>query len=219
MNPFNIQGIILDADGCILDSHPISAKVHEEITGHKPSKTLKNLVKGKDPYDSWKFILDYYQINESVENILKKRNELLKNYWKDIKLLSGVEDFINKINNLNIPYVITCSCTLEHFNEKMVSYQNLIKNSKGIICLNKDQPKKPNSFIYLESLKYFSNINLNNILLIEDSVLGIKSGFDIGLLTLFIKSNDYDISDELFLKYNIKPNFVFESLDKQNLIY
>ena len=211
-----VKSVIFDADGSLVNWKPANSKVHEMVTGHKPSFNLRNQILGKDPFDSWTVIREHYHLEESVESLLSRRNALIKSMYKDMPLYPGVSQFINFLREKNVPYAICSSVSLEETKEKLSGHTDIIDNAIKIICREQDKPKIPDPYIIYKSLEE-TQFDPKTTLIVEDSVPGVKAATLAGCMTLFVKHYTYVNADELLKKENLEPTFTVPSLDEFDL--
>ena len=211
-----VKSVIFDADGSLVNWKSANAKVHEIVTGHKPSFNLRNQLLGKDPFDSWTVIREHYHLEESVESLLSRRNALIKSMYKEMPLYPGVSKFIDFLNEKNIPYAICSSVSLEETKEKLSGHMDIIDNAVKIVCREQEKPKIPDPYIFYKTLEE-TNFDPKTTLIIEDSVPGVKAATLAGCMTVFVKHFTYVNADQLLNEAQVQPTFTVPSLDEFDL--
>lgn len=206
-----IKSVILDADGCIINWKLVNASIHFQVTGHRPSIDLRNKILGKNPYDTWTIIRDHYKLEESVESLLKRRNEIINKLYPKMDLYPGVSKLLDFLKDRSIPYAITSSVSDADTRLKLSGYPNIINNAKAITCADKSMPRKSDPSIYHKCLNETS-FKSSQTLIIEDSVSGIVAAAKAGCKTLFVCDPTYITADQMFEKFNTKPDFKCETL-------
>ena len=179
----NIQLIIFDCDGVLIDSETISAKVI--------SNQFNKL--GID------INTQYVQKHFVGQSYLKVKGHILKNF--NIQLADNFEEEYRvellKVFDKELKIV----GIYEYVKDNIFSAYNL--GDKG----------KPAPDIYLNSAKKF-NIEPQNVLVIEDSLVGIEGGKRAGMRTWhFIGASHLKAWDKNH-KYTYEPDFVFDDMTK-----
>ena len=179
----NIQLIIFDCDGVLIDSETISAKVI--------SNQFNKL--GID------INTQYVQKHFVGQSYLKVKGHVLKNF--NIQLADNFEEEYRvellKVFDKELKIV----GIYEYVKDNIFSAYNL--GDKG----------KPAPDIYLNSAKKF-NIEPQNVLVIEDSLVGIEGGKRAGMRTWhFIGASHLKAWDKNH-KYTYEPDFVFDDMTK-----
>ena len=211
-----IKSVIFDADGSLVDWKQANASVHEKVTGHKPSFNLRNQILGKDPYDAWTVIRNHYQLEESVESLLARRNALMKEIYKTLPLYPGVQKVYNFFREHKIPYLISSSVSLKDTEEKLSNHRDLLENALMIVCREEGKPKKPDPYLFKRCIE-LSSFDPETTLVFEDSVPGIKAAVDSGCKSVFIRHFTYHNAEELLQQYNCQPILTVPTLDELDL--
>ena len=211
-----VKSVIFDADGSLVNWKAANSKVHEMVTGHKPSFNLRNQILGKDPYDSWSIIRQHYGLEESVESLLNRRNALIRSMYPTMPLYPGVEEVYKYFLDHKIPYAVTSSVSLEDTKEKLSGHPEILENAVNIVIRDSDKPKKPDPYLFKKCLE-ITHFDPKTTLVFEDSVPGIKAATDAGCLTVFVKHFTYHNADQLLEQYKCQPTFTVPSLDEFDL--
>ena len=186
-------GFGLDLEGPLVNleigHHLAHLRTAEEagikLTLHDALEKLPHLIGGPDKAVAE----DIYQLTKtiSVENILKRKNELFNNWLKNINeipIRKGLVDFLQKLIKENIPmvigtatdkksavYYLNKSGLNEYFPEENVIYGGNFENNK------------PAPDIYLATAKLMG-INPKRQIVIEDSPRGVKAAVAAGSLAI-----------------------------------
>lgn len=176
LNKNKISAIIFDFDGVIVNSEPLwfkAAKLSliEMNLKYDDKITYKNTI-GMISDNVWKILLKSdLDTNQKKKLKLTYRLKLLLLFDKELKLTTGIISFLKK-NEL--PIKIVSNASKKYINETLNRFD--IKNfrKKDIIsCSGKLNPK-PMPDGYLKAVNDL-NIPINNILVIEDSDVGIEA--------------------------------------------
>ena len=176
LNKNKILAIIFDFDGVIVNSEPLwfkAAKLSliEMNLKYDDKITYKNTI-GMISENVWKILLkSELDTNQKKKLNLTYRLKLHLLFNKELKLTTGIIGFLKK-NEL--PIKIVSNASKKYINETLNRFN--IKNfrKKDIIsCSGKLNPK-PMPDGYLKAVNDL-NIPINNILVIEDSDVGIEA--------------------------------------------
>ncbi len=176
LNKNKILAIIFDFDGVIVNSEPLwfkAAKLSliEMNLKYNDKITYKNTI-GMISENVWKILLKSdLDTNQKKKLNLIYRLKLHLLFDKELKLTTGIISFLKK-NEL--PIKIVSNASKKYINETLNRFN--IKNfrKKDIIsCSGKLNPK-PMPDGYLKAVNDL-NVPINNILVIEDSDVGIEA--------------------------------------------
>ena len=176
LNKNKILAIIFDFDGVIVNSEPLwfkAAKLSliEMNLKYDDKITYKNTI-GMISENVWKILLKSdLDTNQKKKLNLIYRLKLHLLFDKELKLTTGIISFLKK-NEL--PIKIVSNASKKYINETLNRFN--IKNfrKKDIIsCSGKLNPK-PMPDGYLKAVNDL-NVPINNILVIEDSDVGIEA--------------------------------------------
>lgn len=185
-----ISAVFLDADGCVINSAEANKIAHRKLTGRAPSEDIRKRIRGLSNYESWKIICKEYNLSETPEEMVKRRDEIMKTIYPTLRLKDGVEDFLGALRERNIPYCITASCSREHLELKLSGHKEILENAKCVVTNESDVQPKPSPDIFLKAIGMMENVGPANVLVVEDSVKGIQAAANCNMRTLFISQDE-----------------------------
>lgn len=212
----NIDLVIFDMDGTLLDSETLSMLVWMESAkewGVKLSE--KNFLErilgtnrlhieeqlkilfGKD-FDSNKFV-EY--TNKKHTNMVNKNGINLKN---------GVLDILAHLDNLGIKKAVATSSSRDRC-EHMLSKANILDRFDFIICGNEVEKSKPNPDIFLKVSEHF-NVAPENCIVFEDSRNGIKAAKSANMKPILVPDLLKPDNELINISYKI-INSIDEAID------
>jgi len=209
----NIELIIFDCDGVLIDSEIISAQVL--------SKQFNALGLDIDTrYVQKNFVgQSYIKVKEHISNNFdvqlantfeeEYRDELLKTFDEELKMITGI-DIVLK--NLNIPKCVATSSSETRAISSLKTvgiYKYLQNNIFSAYYLG--EKSKPAPDIYLNSAKKF-NIDPKNVLVIEDSLVGIEGAKKAGMHVWHFIGATHMKSWDKNHNYKYEPDFVFAEM-------
>lgn len=99
------KAIIFDLDGVIVDTersvwHASSVHLMQSYGIHHDEEKVRPLLMGSKFEDGTKILYDFYKIQDTFENFLAKRRELVrKGFAEQVTLMEGFTDFYTRIKN------------------------------------------------------------------------------------------------------------------------
>lgn len=199
-----IRAVIFDMDGVIVESESLHSKacrmVLEEY-GKKPIYHENGLIQtlGLTDREDWVNLKKKYQINESLEILLKKKRKAVLNLFKrNLAPLPGVIRLLESLKRDKILIGLASSSVMSEINAITSSLK--VKNYFKVI-ISGDHVKygKPNPEIYLLAAKKL-NLEPKNCVALEDTEKGVSAAFNAGMKVIAIphqysKNQDFSKAD------------------------
>lgn len=168
----NGYGALFDLDGVLIDTEPIYTEIWEDIDAHYPSGipgfALK--IKGTTLSD---ILARYYpdpEVCAGVENLLREHEENMS-----YPLISGVEPFLQMLQENNIPAAIVTSSNDKKMAGLFRSVPRLKDYFRVIVTDGMVTHSKPHPEPYLKGAALL-NLSPNRCVVFEDSYNGLRSG-------------------------------------------
>jgi len=183
-----ITGAIFDLDGTILDSMEIWSKAAElflESLGIKAKPGLQEDLYAMTLDEAYVYLQKEYALSLSCQQIGEGIIDVLKDtYTNKIKPKENVHQFLEFLNNNNIPCVILTSSDRNMFTDCLKN-NTLTGFFKSIFTSSELKMSKSKPEIY----KYAAdslNSKPENTLVFEDALFAIKTAHDAGFYTIGI---------------------------------
>ncbi len=202
----NIQAVILDMDGVLVDTEPIHMKAFEIFLKRYNIETKQDYLIsmiGLSIENNFEMILkDYPHFNvHNIQALIDERNNLYIDLLKETALepISGITDLIDycHCNNIKIGLAsssdrIQIDTILESINNNPNCNLNISDAFNTIVSGDSVDQKKPAPDIYLKAIENL-NIPADMTIAIEDSQAGILSAKAAGITCLALKNPYFDV--------------------------
>ena len=209
-----IHAVIFDNDGTILDTLQIYYDVLTHFADPPFSDDLIHKVNGVSDFEACKIFVEYFKMDMTPEELFDKRAKLLNELLPKAKLIPGVDNVINKLNEMKIPMVVATGSLTELHNVKASGHPEIFSVFKGTLCGDQVKQAKPSPEIFLKARELFlPNINPENILVIEDALNGIIASHYAGMPSVLV-NNDNESFKERFESNNVHPTISVRSFSE-----
>lgn len=209
----NIKLIIFDCDGVLIDSEILSAQVISKqfmkLGIDINTQYVQEHFVGQSYIKTKKHVFEKFDIKLADNFEEEYRNELLKVFHKDLKIIPGIEDILK---NLNIKKCVATSSSEVRATSslKTVGVYKYLKDNI-FSAYNLGDKGKPAPDIYLNSAKKF-NIEPKDVLVIEDSLIGIEGAVKAGMKVWHFTGASHLKSWDNTHKYIFEPDFTFNDM-------
>ncbi|OHS98917.1 Pseudouridine-5'-monophosphatase [Tritrichomonas foetus] len=207
--PHPIHAVVFDNDGTILDTLPIYYEVLTRFVPPPYPESLIHRVNGVSDFDACKIFIEVLDIKMTPEELFEKRKILLNELLPQAKIISGVDEVINKIHDMKIPMIVATGSLRSIHEMKVSGHPEIFSLIKDTVCGDDVEVAKPSPDIFLKALEKFNfdpnlNIRPENILVIEDAINGIVAAQAAGMPSVFVNEQD-ETFDEKFKEKNVAP--------------
>jgi len=185
--PQNIQGLIFDCDGTLVDTMPMHLDAWKkafEMNGREFPYEFIDSLKGTPIKKIIELYNEHFNDNLDIEKVVKEKSEIIRDAIKQTKPIKPVVDIALKHKNI-LPMSVASG------GSKYNVYTSL--NAVGILDLftpiltSEDKiPSKPNPDIFLECAKQM-NVAPEDCLVFEDGDLGLEAAERAGMKSVDIR--------------------------------
>jgi beta-phosphoglucomutase len=193
----NIEAVLFDMDGVLIDSYNMHKKALELTAaeyGFNVSESDFISIFGKTSFEGMSSLP--YTKGWSKEKIIefndKQDGMFRKVFAKEPALIPGALEFVKKLDSLNIPLAIGTSAPKANA-EVFIESLNLNGLFKSIVSGDDVKKGKPDPAIYLKCAEQLK-ANPENCIVFEDSIMGIRSGKAANMFVIAL-STTHDKSD------------------------
>ncbi|XP_074290058.1 bifunctional riboflavin kinase/FMN phosphatase-like [Silene latifolia] len=185
-----ISAVILDLDGTLLNTEFVLRSVLKEYlaTYGKVLITDNEFARvGKTQKESAAAIVKNYDLPLTPQQYLDEINPLYHSMWKDAKALPGANRLIQHLHKYQIPCALASNSLRAYIESKISTHKGWKECFSVIIGSDQVQSGKPAPDLFLEGAKQLT-ANTSDCLVIEDSLVGVKSGKAAGMKVVVVPS-------------------------------
>lgn len=185
----NIEAVIFDLDGTLIDSMGVWLEVDNEYLLKRniiPPENLIDDVQGGNSFTEFaRYFKEKFDLPDSIQDIMNEWVSMVSDHYRNnIKLKSGVVDFIALLREMNIPIGVGTSNEMK-LTKSVLKSNHLYSHIKSIVCGCSDIKGKPFPDIFLQVAKEL-NVEPQHCLVIEDTLVGVKAAKNAGMIAFAI---------------------------------
>ena len=196
----NIQGVIFDLDGTILDSMHIWSDIgllFLKNKGIEPPEGIEDEFVKMSMVQAAEYYIKNIDPTATVMDIVNEVNSLVQGfYFNEVIKKSGVEDFLNFLKNKNVKMCIA-TATDKHLVKKALERNGILEYFSEIFTCSSVGAGKDTPVIYDVALEHLGTPK-ENTFVFEDALYAIetanKAGYNIvGINDISEKANPDDV--------------------------
>jgi len=180
-----IEAIIFDFDGVVIDSEPLYKMAEKRLFAEYgviiPDEDWK-IFRGTSEMGFYQLIRDRYNIDAPIDELRRKgRNFLLEAFAGGLHYFTGFEAFMRKIKDRYKTGLVTAtSGEILDWIFRNTPIRNPFSNVITAEDVNNSKPH-PEPF---QKICRMMNVSPENTIVIEDSIMGIRSALAAGAITI-----------------------------------
>ena len=201
MESRNVKAVIFDMDGVLIDSESFYMKNNRSfLEKHGKTVTEEDLyrVVGTPVATTNKMLHSYLSDEYSLEEVV----ELAHQHWQTVSvdykdiMNEGVKEVLAWLKSKDYLLAIASSSGISHIN-KVAKQCGIASYFDVLLTGDMFEKSKPDPEIYLTAAKML-NVDVNQCIVIEDSVYGIEAGKRAGMEVIALKEpfgHDQSLAD------------------------
>jgi beta-phosphoglucomutase family hydrolase len=184
------KGVIFDMDGVLIDSHPVHKKVWAQFLAslniHISDKDLDFVLDGRKREEILRHFLGDLP-PERIEEYGHKKNELYKESERDLRIVSGVLEFLDSLEAAGIRMAVATSASSARAHD-ILARLGILPRFAAVVTGNDVDKGKPDPAIFLKAANQL-DLPPSNLLVVEDAVSGVKAAKSAGMKCLGIAAD------------------------------
>ena len=171
------EAVIFDLDGTLIDSMGVWEKIDAEFLGKRGLKSsieYSEAIKAKSFYDTAKYTIEKFSLDETVEELIDEWHEMaLFEYSYNVKLKHYAKEYIETLKKKGIKIVLATSCSKYLFEPTLIN--NEIYEYFDVLCTTEEVAtgkETPDLFLYVAEQ---IGVLPENCLVFEDILIAVKS--------------------------------------------
>ncbi|MBM7614440.1 HAD family hydrolase [Alkaliphilus hydrothermalis] len=197
----NIEGVIFDLDGTIIDSMGVWLQIDIDFLGERGIAVPENINKiteGKSFTENATHFKEMFMLKETVDEIKDEWIQMaLEQYEKKIQLKDGAKDFIDKLNSQGIKVGLGTSCNVDLV-EAVLRQHEITKYFDAIVTSCEVKKGKPAPDVFLRTAELMG-VSPEATLVFEDTVAGVQAGKAAGMKVVAVY-DQHSEADQMELK-------------------
>ena len=188
-----MKGIIFDCDGVIVDSEVIYLESLKRFLSNQDIqveiKDIQYVVGMKMP-EICKALKNQFDLEQFTnEELAEKQNVYFDEYWENCHItpMKGIKEFLDRCKSKNLIISLASSSGKDYIHDLLERFD--LKNYFDYIVTGEVVQKgKPDPDIFLYTLDKMK-LNKDDVIIVEDSVNGIRAGVASGIYTVGFKGS------------------------------
>ncbi len=199
-----VKGIIFDFDGTLVDSWGVWAKVDIQFFAKRGLQIPVDYADkighmGLDK--AAEYTINTFNLKETKLDVIKEwKTGVVEEYATNVEFKNGAIEFLNKLNENNIPFVLATANDLDCV-EATLNHYNISNYFKKIYKVA-DFKGKDHPDIYLEAASYIG-IEPSDVMVFEDMLIPIQTAKSASFMTCAVnekstfrvKDNKTEVAD------------------------
>ena len=183
-----IKAVIFDMDGVMIDSEPLWEKTERILLARREieyTPTYRDQIVGLNQNDSGKLLVETFELNEEVEDIISERVDILTGiYEEELEVVAELIPLLNELREKEFKLAVASSSPLRviTFVLDMFSLHEYFPIVVSGECTDNG---KPHPDIYLHTAERLE-VEAAECVAIEDSINGVKSAKAAGMYCIAV---------------------------------
>ncbi|MCH7520028.1 MAG: HAD family phosphatase [Candidatus Dadabacteria bacterium] len=183
-----IKAVIFDMDGVMIDSEPLWEKTERILLARRDieySPTYRDQIVGLNQNDSGKLLINTFELEETVEDIISERVEILTAiYEEELEVVLDLIPLLDNLRDNKFKLAVASSSPLRVINFVLDMF-SLQEYFPVVVSGECTENGKPHPDIYLHTAKRLE-VEPSECVAIEDSINGVKSAKAAGMYCIAV---------------------------------
>jgi pseudouridine 5'-phosphatase len=217
MNSPRIRAAVFDLDGLLFNTEELYQHVGTEILrrrGKLFETDLLNAMMGRPPRVSLQLMIDYHQLDATVEQLARETEDVFAGVLDGrLALMPGARELLDWLEKQSIPKAIATSSG-RSFVSKVLSRFQLEPRFNFILTCEDIVDGKPHPEIYLKAAQRFG-IEPGEMLVLEDSQNGCRAAVASGAFTVAVPgghSRTHDFAGAALIAETLHDPRIYQAL-------
>ena len=183
-----IKAAIFDLDGTLIDTQHFYDEIHQMLinkygNGKIYTPEYKKFIHGTSSTFGNRFIIDQFQINITLEEFIKIKENYLKEKLISNNSTEGAKELTNNLKyKYNLKTAIATSSYKDSVDFKLTHHKEWIDSDIDLIITGEDErikSGKPSPDIFILTANILG-VKLDECIIIQDSIYGVKAAISAG---------------------------------------
>lgn len=185
------KGVIFDMDGVLIDSHPVHKKVWRQFLASldRPvtEQELDFVLDGRRREEILRHFLGELSA-ERIREYGQLKNRIYEKTTRELKTISGVEQFLGTLESAGIPMAVATSASFERARDTLAAL-GILPRFNALVTGNDVVKGKPDPEAFMRAAQRLDR-DSHELLVVEDAVSGVKAAKSAGMKCLGIAAGD-----------------------------
>lgn len=186
-----LEAVLFDMDGVIIDSEPLWSKAEQELLARRNipySPQLKAVMMGLDSSEAVGFLIQHYDLKESLSDVVEERNQLIAGLFR--QFLRPMPHALQLVRSVHAAEIKTglASSSPQELVDLALGRLNITGLFDFILSGDQVTRGKPAPDIYLTAARELG-VSHENCLVIEDAPHGVAAAKAAGMCCLAISTS------------------------------
>lgn len=183
-----IKAVIFDMDGVMIDSEPLWEKTERILLARRDieyTPVYRDQIVGLNQNDSGKLLIDTFELNEKVEDVISERVEILTAiYEEELEVVRDLIPLLDDLRDHQFKLAVASSSPLRVINFVLDMF-SLHEYFPIVVSGECTDNGKPHPAIYLHTADRLE-VEPSECVAIEDSINGLRSAKAAGMYCIAV---------------------------------
>jgi len=212
-----IRAVVFDLDGLIFNTEDLYQHVGSLVLrrrGKNFDDDLLDQMMGRQPKIALQMMIDYHDLNDSVEQLALESEEVFREILDErLELMPGFIDLMQALEQATIPKAVATSSGRD-FTSNVLGRFNLQQRFEFILTSEDVRQGKPEPEVYLTAAQRFG-VDPSEMLVLEDSQNGCRAAIASGAFAVAVptgRSRSHEFDGAALIADTLADRRIYESL-------